>query len=355
MPCNGKGVGDPLVSIIIVNYNGAGLLRDCLDSVRRVTYANFEVILVDNASRDDSLKVLANYPWVKVIESSSNLGFTGGNNLGLRHSRGELVLLLNNDTVVSPEFLEILVRYLERHPEVGIAQGKMLLPRHQNTLDVCGAFMTPLGFLYNYGYFKPDGPKYQRNYPIFTAKGACLIFRRALIEKVGGYLFNEELFCYYEETDFCHRSWLAGYETHFVADAVIQHFMGATSDRMKWEDFPLRQFLRNQTFCLPCNLSWGSLLKIMPVYGLIFLASMLAGLCLGKTSLFKAHGGALVYCVKNLKKIRRQRRMTARIRKVDDRVIWQKVMRMPRLEYFWKTFQGQIRRYIDDELHDVST
>src|SRR5436309_11467547 len=193
-----------LVSILLVNFNGAKLLPGCLNSLAALSYRNREVLLVENASTDDSLRVLESYPWVKVIRSPSNLGFAGGNNLGLAHCSGEYVLLLNNDTIATPDFLQPLCAYLEQYPQVGIVQGKMLLPRFGNTLDVCGSFLTALGLPYHYGYYKSDGPKYQRSYPIFSGKGACLMFRRELIERVGGFLFDDDFFCYYEETDFCH-------------------------------------------------------------------------------------------------------------------------------------------------------
>src|SRR5579859_7798728 len=209
-------------SVLVVNYNGARFLPGCLDSLLASKAPYREVIVVDNASTDGSLLVLERYPWVKVVKSSSNVGFAGGNNLGLRHCLGEYVLLLNNDTVVPAGFLQPLVEYLEQHPKVGAVQGKMVLPNYGNALDVCGSFLTRFGFPYHYGYFKPDGVMYQRNYPVFSGKGACLMFRRELVSRAGGFLFDDDFFCYYEETDFCHRVWLAGYEVHFVATPAIQ-------------------------------------------------------------------------------------------------------------------------------------
>src|SRR5512140_873174 len=134
-----------LVSIIIVNFNGAKFLPGCLESLAKVTYSEKEVIVVDNASTDGSLELLKQYPWAKVVRSENNRGFAGGNNLGLTHCTGEYVLLLNNDTVVVPAFLEALVDYLEAHPQVAVVQGKMILPCFGGTLDVCGSFLTALG------------------------------------------------------------------------------------------------------------------------------------------------------------------------------------------------------------------
>lgn len=338
------------VSIILVNFNGADLLRPCLNSLASAIHKNTEVIVVDNASSDHSLKVLAEFSWVKVVASPTNSGFAGGNNLGLKHCSGDYVLLLNTDTIVAPGFLEPLVNHLNTHPTVGIVQGKMLLSRHGGVLDICGSYLTSFGFLYHYGYYKPDGPLYSNAAAVFTGKGACLMFRRSLLERVGGYLFNEDFFCYYEETDFCHRAWVAGFETHFVPGSVIEHLQGGTSERTHGSGFALRQFITNQTFGLLSNLSLGSRCRILPFYFSLFFASMCAGLLTGNRVVFGAHWNAIKYCLKNLKKIHQQRTLIKTIRKVSDRAIFAKVMITPRLDYFWKTFRGTLASYADDSL-----
>jgi hypothetical protein len=101
----------PTVSILIVNYNRAKLLKDCLESLTAVRETRFEIVVVDNGSRDDSLEVLQQYPAIRVVRSDANRGFAGGNNLGLPHCGGKYVLLLNNDTLVQPDFLQPLVAY----------------------------------------------------------------------------------------------------------------------------------------------------------------------------------------------------------------------------------------------------
>jgi len=337
----------PLVSILIVNYNGAEVLKDCLTSLQQLNYPRFELVVVDNASTDGSSEVLAQYPSVHVIHSDRNRGFAGGNNFGLPACNGQFVLLLNSDTIVTPGFLQPLIKYLQEHPQVGIVQGKMILNRHGGVLDVCGSFLTSFGFLYHYGYWKKDEPKYDHSYPVFTVKGACLLFRRELVAAAGGYLFNEDFFCYYEETDFCHRAWLTGHEVHFVHTSIIQHLQGATSERTQANGFALRQFLANQTFGLLSNLSAGSLLRIMPGYLLVFFASMAAAAAAGKGIVFRAHWHALAHNMSRPGKIRAQRRLVGKIRKISDRQLFQKVMKTPRLEYFIRTFQGQLGKYED--------
>jgi len=369
----------PLVSIVIVNYNGAKLLEDCLRSVEKLRSVASsrreeveikiqnpkskiqspsapphvggytEVVVVENGSTDNSLEVLQRFGWVKIVRSEQNRGFAGGNNLGLTHCTGKYVLLLNNDTIVRSDFLEPLLNYFEQNIHVGVLQGKMILPRYGNTLDVCGSFLTALGLPYHYGYFKPDGPKYERSYPIFSGKGACLMFRRDIIQRVGGFLFDEDFFCYYEETDFCHRAWLAGYEVHFVASPSIQHLMGATSGDPQ-SAFVLRHYLRNMAFSLLSNLSFGSRLRILPPFFAVLCASMAASAIRLQGAKFAAHFGALTHCFTHYGKIRHRRSLVRSMRKQTDGEIFAKIMRTPRVEYFVKTLAGDLAHYVDEAL-----
>ena len=342
-------LGTPPVSILLVNFNGACFLPPCLDSLAPLAAGQCEVLVVDNASSDNSLEVLRSFPWVKVVRSETNLGFAGGNNLGLTHCSGEYVLLLNNDTVVNGDFLGVLCRYLSAHPEVAVVQGKMVLPRFGNALDVCGSFLTPFGFPYHYGIYKPDGPKYARNYPVFSAKGACLMFRRGIIPKVGGFLFEEDFFCYYEESDFCHRAWLAGFEVHFVNTPPIDHLMGGTAGGPH-AAFVLRHYLRNMSWSLLANLSLKSRIRILPLFfGMLGLA--MAGSVLKLDwERFSAHCGALEHCASNYGKIRTRRKLIKKLRRQPDTLLFEKVLRRPRLDYFFKSFTGNLAAYLDDEL-----
>lgn len=347
-----KAEGAPAVtvSIVVVNYNGAGLLRDCLGSLEANCGSDVEVMLVDNGSTDGSLEIVSEFPWVNVVRSEKNLGFTGGNNLGLAQTSGKYVLLLNNDTIVTPGFLQPLCEYLDRNPQVGIVQGKMVLPRYGNTLDVCGSFFTSLGLPYHYGYFKPDGPRYRRSYPVFSAKGACLLFRREMIPQIGGFLFDEDFFCYYEEADFCHRAWLAGYEVHFVPSPPIQHLMGATGERVLKHDLVQRYYLRNMMFSLLSNLSPSYRWRILPVFFGVLLFRMLVFLLTFQRAPLAAHWGAFSHCAAHWGKIRARRRLIRQIRRKPDQEIFGKVLRTPRLDYFVKTFRGRIAEFEDPEI-----
>lgn len=337
----------PCVSIIILNYNGADLLPACLDSLAELDYPNYEVIVVENGSSDNSLEVLARYPWVRVVSTAENLGSSGGYNFGLPHSRGEFVLMMNNDMVANRRFVRQLAEHMAAHPEVGIVQGKMVLPRSNLSLEVCGSFLTSFGFPYHYGYYKADGPKYQRSYPVFTGKGACMMFRREVIVKSGGYYFNPAFHCYYEETDLCHRAWLAGYETHFVPSEPVQHLAGVTIARSEKAGFNLHYYLRNMMFSLLTNLEFRTALRIMPRYFAMFLASMTFAFLTGRWASAHSHWGALWHNVRGFGRIREQRRLVRQFRKKRDSEILPKILRNPRFSYYLKTFQGRLAEYED--------
>jgi GT2 family glycosyltransferase len=184
---------------------------------------------------------------------------------------------------------------------------------------------------------------------VFSGKGACLMFRREIVSRAGGFLFDEDFFCYYEESDFCHRSWLSGYEVHFVSSPLVQHFMGSTAGGPH-ELFVLRHYLRNMAFSLMSNLSLGSRVRILPVFFLVLFASLIASALKLKWAQAAAHWQASKYCVLNYRKIRARRRLIRGFRRQSDREIFRKVLRTPRLEYFLKTFTGKLSEYEDELL-----
>lgn len=340
----------PRFSIIIVNYNGAALLPGCLSSIAASVAPSSEIVVVDNGSSDESVRILAGYSWVKVVQSKQNLGFAGGNNLGLASCSGEYVLLLNNDTLVTPGSIQSLVAYLDSHPSVGVAQGKMVLPRQGGRLDVCGSFLTSSGLPYHYGYFKPDGPQYMRNYPVFSGKGAFLMFRRELISRIGGFLFDSDFFCYYEESDFCHRCWLAGSEVHFVSTPPIEHLSGATGKRILREDSIQNYYIRNMIFSLLSNLSATSLVRIMPLFFSILILRLFVFLLTLRGRSMLSLGSALLYNLRSWERVARRRQLIRNIRTRTDAEIFRLVLLNPRFDYFIKTFTGKIGEYRDQDL-----
>ncbi|NCT55867.1 glycosyltransferase family 2 protein [bacterium] len=224
-----------MISVIIVNYNGLKWLKGCLDSLKVQTYKDFEIIFVDNASTDGSVAyVKKNYPKVKVLVNKENYGFAKGNNIGYKASSGEYIVLLNNDTYVEKDYLKNFIKVFKEYPKCGIAQSKIVLMDDPSKLDSAGSFWTGTAFLYHEGYQQgAEVQKYNNPYKVFSVKGASMLIKKEVIEKVG--LFDEDFWCYYEETDFCHRAWMNGYESWYYPTALCYHKGGSTSSQFNNE------------------------------------------------------------------------------------------------------------------------
>lgn len=262
-----------LVSIIIVNYNGGETLKDCLKSLTRVTYQKFEVIVVDNASDDNSLLVINDFRkefpriTLKTVKNKRNVGFAEGNNVALPYATGESVLLLNNDTKVTPSFLRILVHEINRDKSIGIVQPKIIFADTRK-LQSGGVFFTNIGFLYYFGFGKdPNANNYNKQTQIFSGNGACMLIRRSVIDEVG--LFDDDFFAYYEETDFCQRVLMAGYTILYIPDAFIFHKGGQTAKKRK-ESLIFFHAFKNRITSVIKNFEFFYAIKFLTYYMLIY-------------------------------------------------------------------------------------
>ncbi len=217
----------PLVSVIIPNWNGAHHLPDCLEGLRRQRYRRFEVILVDNGSTDESLALLARlYPQVRVLPLSENRGFAPACNLGIRAARGEIVVLLNNDTEATPDWLQVVVSALDRHPEVGAVASKMLLFDRRDHFHTAGDFYRLDGTPGNRGVWQRDEGQYDEEAYVFSANGGSAAYRRAMLDEIG--LLDEDFFYSCEDVDLAWRAQLAGWKCVFAPRAVVYHKLSAT-------------------------------------------------------------------------------------------------------------------------------
>ncbi len=218
--------GWPEAVVIIPNWNGAHLLPTVLDSLRTQTHESFQVVVVDNGSRDESLELLARYPEVRVIALSQNLGFSGGCNTGIRQTSSRYVALLNSDTEASPEWLARLCSALEANPDCGSAASKMLLFGRRDVLNAAGDFYGVDGVPGNRGAWQRDNGHYSRPDHVFGGSGGAVLYRRSMLEEIG--LFDEDFFMYCEDVDLAWRAQLAGYHCIYIPEAVVYHRLSAT-------------------------------------------------------------------------------------------------------------------------------
>jgi GT2 family glycosyltransferase len=217
----------PRVSVVIPNWNGIRLLRPCLDSLRRQTYRDFEVIVVDNASCDDSVEALEReYPEVRVLALDENIGYAGGCNAGIRAARGAILVMLNNDTEADPGWLQALVDGLARHPEAGSASSRLMIHSRPEILNAAGDLYQRNGLPDSRGVWQPYGPPYDQEAYVFGASGGAAAYRREMLDEVG--LFEERFFMWCEDVDLAWRAQRAGYQCLYVPDAVVYHHLSAT-------------------------------------------------------------------------------------------------------------------------------
>jgi GT2 family glycosyltransferase len=214
------------------------LLRDCLDSLAKNTTRSYEVIIADNCSQDRiRLLLQTDFPAAKLIENPANFGYTRPMNMALRQSQGRYLMQLNPDTLILPEAVDRLVRYMEEHPNAGVV-GPKVLNRDRTLQKSCRrGEPTPLAvFSYFLGLSKvfPRSKLlggYQLNYldedqthAVAGVAGSCMLFRRALVEQIG-YL-DEQFFAYQEDADFCHRAREAGWKVIYYPESQIVHYGG---------------------------------------------------------------------------------------------------------------------------------
>ena len=213
----------PLVSIISINYNGARVTCEMLESLQRITYPNIEVIIVDNASAEDPSVILQEHPWITFIRSEKNLGFAGGNNLGFNAAKGKYFLMLNNDTEVEPGFLEPLVNRFESDVNTGAVSPKIIFHHSPGVIQFAG--FNPInpytGRGTAIGFGEKDNGQYNLSHTTSRAHGAAMMVSRKLVEEIG--LMADLFFLYYEEMDYCERIKRAGYTIWYEAASTIYH------------------------------------------------------------------------------------------------------------------------------------
>lgn len=214
----------PLVSIISVNFNQTEVTKELLRSLRHVTYPSIEVIVVDNGSVDRSIESIASeFPEVTLISTGKNLGFAGGNNVGIRAAKGDFLLLLNNDTEVVPGFLEPMVEVLQTMPHAGMATPKIIYHNRAETIQYAGSsrISSITGRGVRIGYMETDKGQYDKVYRTELGHGACLLVSRAVVNKVG--LMPEQYFLYYEEHDWTETAKENGFLVYYVGTSKIYH------------------------------------------------------------------------------------------------------------------------------------
>lgn len=258
-----------LVSIVIPNYNGEKFLKTCLDSLQNQTFDDFEIIVVDDASADQSLSLLRSYDSVRLFQNEKNSGFAASVNKGIKASRGKYVLLLNNDVEVTADFVENLYARIDSDDRIFSVSSKMIRYYERDLLDDTGDFYHILGWAFKRGDGKPVS-RYTQSTSIFSTCAGAGIYRREVFDTIG--FFDENYFAYLEDVDVSYRGLIHGYKNVYEPKAVCYHIGSATTaDGKKYSPFKVKQSARNNIFMAYKNMPMLQLILNIVFLGIGFL------------------------------------------------------------------------------------
>ena len=224
--------GGPLASVVIINYNGERFLGELLESLHAQSCRDFELLVIDNASSDESLAVVHKQaPEAVVLEQSVNLGFSRAANLAAQRASGRYLAMINTDIRLEPDWLEELVGVAETDSRTAALACKLMLKDRPGVLNGVGGCMNRLGYTWDRGYGEVDSGQYDKPARVLFASAGAALFRKAAFLEAGG--FDRRFFMYHEDVDLGWRLWLLGYRTMTTPSACAYHHFGATTRQEK--------------------------------------------------------------------------------------------------------------------------
>ena len=311
---NIENSGAPLVSIIILNYNAGNLLLDCVDSIQKTNYENYEIIVVDNDSNDGShIECSKKFPEISLIENKENLGYCEGNNVGIRKAKGDYVIILNPDTLVDPNWIKELILSYEKHGD-GLYQPKFLTTTDHNTLMSTGNMIHLFGFGFSRGKGEFDDGKFNEHEIIGYASGTCLFSKSKIFNKLN--LFDPFLFAYHDDLDLCWRGALVDIPSHYVPKAIVYHPPEGFS--FKWSNFKFYLLERNRQYCILTHYSRSTFYKLLPS---LLLVEMFVFIFYLKKGMLSSKIKANLDIIKNWKHINQKYNEIQKFRTVTDKTL----------------------------------
>ena len=307
-----KHMNNALVSIIILNYNAGQLLLECVKSVLETDYENFEIIVVDNASKDDSIdKCRKEFRDIKIIENKDNLGYCEGNNIGIRRAEGQFIVILNPDTVVESSWLRELIKGYEIFGD-GMYQPRFLTTNDHKILQGTGNMINLFGFGFARNKGEPDEGQFRKPERIGYASGTCLFTSKEIMNRLE--MFDSFLFAYHDDLDLCWRAALENIKSYYIPSSIVYHPREGYT--FKWNSFKFYLLERNRQYCLLTHYSRGTYFKMIPALIMIeigvFFYYLKKGVLLSK---FKA----TLSILKNFKHINSRYKKIQNKRLISDR------------------------------------
>lgn len=307
---------NPLVSIIIPNYNGKIHLEECLNSLQRIESDDYEIVFVDNASEDGSVEfVKDNFPGIKILQLEKNYGFAEGCNLGVEKAQGDYIVFLNNDTKVDAHWLKELLVAKETYGENHIYSSKVLFYDEPGTLNTIGGMITPMGSGLDMNFGKEDIAEYNNVRFVGSPSGCSMLLKKSLFLEMGG--FDNDYFAYLEDVDFGWRCWLRGHKTYYIPESIVYHKYGSTGGKI---DTPFRVFnvQKNRLFNIIKNFSLANMIKGFIISIIFDLVRIFQFLIHGEFSLITAILRGDYAFIKGIPKTLAKRKYIQDNRKISD-------------------------------------
>jgi hypothetical protein len=284
----------PLVSLVVLNWNGAPIIGECIASLKRLVYSPVEIIVVDNGSTDGSLPLLQGIPGISIVKNAANMGFAAGMNAGFRAARGAYVAALNNDITVAETWLNEAIDMMEHDTAIGIVSSRQMNYFDRDTIDSLYCYLHPSLIFFQEGFRDRYTPGTARAVParVLGVSGASALYRKQVLSEMQG--FDERLGSYHEESDLCMKAFLAGWKCVYVPSAVVYHRRSASFGTIKDTMFYLQT--RNRLWFIHrysplslviANIGWILFTELRILRVVIFRERVLFSYCKGL-----AHGFA---------------------------------------------------------------
>jgi len=307
---------NPLVSVIVLNYNAGELLLNCIESIKKSAYKNLEIIVVDNISTDKSQKICKEkYPDIKLIQNDENFGYCEGNNIGIREAKGDYIIILNPDTIVESSWIEELISAYNKFGD-GLYQPKFFSLDEKLVLQSTGNMLHIFGFGFARDKGKIDDKKMEAIEKINYASGTCLFTSKVVLDKVG--LLDPFLFLYHDDLDLGWRAAQIGIDSFYVPKSIIYH---AESYALKWSAKKFYWLERNRKYCLLTHYS-------KETYAKMRLSLFLVDLCVWLFYLSKGFLGAKIKAeldiFRNRKAIKIRHKQLEKIKIISDKELIKK-------------------------------
>jgi GT2 family glycosyltransferase len=318
---------NPLLSIVIVNYNGAHHLEECVHALLENTGVSFEIIIVDNASVDGSAAALiGRHLNVRIIESATNIGYSRGVNLGVQSARGAYLAIMNMDVVVARNWITPLIGFLEKHPDVGAVAPRIMLYESRDRINALGQNVHVTGLGFNRKLNWPDKAIDSTPVQVSGLHGSAFVLRTGLFRQLGG--MNEAYFMYHEDVEISLRLHLNGQKIYAVPDSIVYHkyVLHMTPEKLHWLE-------RHRWLTILSTYQLTTLLLLAPFF--LFTEALMTIYCLSRgRSFVKAKARTVKWLLSHWSEVEGSRSRVQAVRSVSD---WQVISRLR-----WQYDQDQL-------------